>query len=60
MRHSTLRDFWILMSSPDAAGLANHGLTVPLQVADTRYSVQQGATGPRQGNKSHLLSILTA
>jgi hypothetical protein len=27
-----LRDFWVLMSSPDAVGLANHGLTVPLQV----------------------------
>jgi hypothetical protein len=38
------------MSSPDAAGLANHGLTVPLQVADTRYSVRQGTADPRQGN----------
>jgi hypothetical protein len=38
------------MSSPDAAGLANHGLTVPLQVADTRYSVRQGTPDPRQGN----------
>src|SRR5258708_20432885 len=37
------------------AGLANHGLTVPLQVADTEDSVRQGTTGPRQGNKSHLL-----
>jgi len=38
-----------------AAGLANHGLTVPLQVADSKQSVRQGTTGPRQGNKSHLL-----
>ena len=30
-------------------------LTVPLQVADTGNSVRQGTTGPRQGNKSHLL-----
>ena len=43
------------MSSPDAAGLANHDLTVPLQVADTSGSVRQGTTGPRQGNKSNLL-----
>jgi hypothetical protein len=43
------------MSSLDAAGLANHDLTVPLQVADTSDSVRQGTTGPRQGNKSHLL-----
>lgn len=42
-------------SRPTAAGLTNHGLTVPLQVADTSDSVQQGTTGPRQGNKSHLL-----
>jgi hypothetical protein len=41
----------------DAAGLADHDLTVPLQVADTRYSVRQGTTGPRQGNKSYLLLI---
>jgi hypothetical protein len=38
-----------------AAGLANHGLTLPLQVSDTKHSVRQGATDPRQGNKSHLL-----
>jgi hypothetical protein len=29
---------------------ANYGLTVPLQVADTRYSVRQGTPGLRQGN----------
>jgi hypothetical protein len=38
------------MSSPDAAGLANYGLTVPLQVADTSNSVRQGTPDPRQGN----------
>ena len=42
---------------PGCGWLANLGLTVPLQVADTRYSVRQGTTGPRQGNKSHLLLI---
>jgi hypothetical protein len=40
---------------PERLVLANHGLTVPLQVADTSDSVRQGTTGPRQGNKSHLL-----
>jgi hypothetical protein len=35
----------------DAADLANHGLPVPLQVADASDGVRQGATGPRQGNK---------
>src|ERR1700739_3880707 len=49
----------VLMSWPDAVGLANHGLTVALQVADTGHSVRQGTTGPRQGNKSHLLLIQT-
>src|SRR5215831_14773084 len=43
------------MSPQDAAGRASHGLTVLLQVADTSDSVRQGTTGPRQGNKSHLL-----
>jgi len=38
------------MSPLDAAGLASRGLTVPLQVADTRYSVRQGTPDPRQGN----------
>ena len=46
---------WVLMTSADAAGLTNHDLTVPLQVADTSDSVRQGTTGPRQGKKSHLL-----
>lgn len=32
------------------SGLANHGLTVPLQVADTSNSVRQGTSDPRQGN----------
>ena len=38
---------------PDAAvklRLSNYGLTVPLQVADTRNSVRQGTPDPRQGN----------
>jgi len=45
-----LATFGVLMSSPDAAGLANLGLTVPLQVADTKFSVRQGTPDPRQGN----------
>ena len=37
------------MSKPDVAGLANHGLTVPLQVADTRCSVRQGTPDRGKG-----------
>src|SRR2546421_618911 len=49
----------LFLASPsplsETAGLANPGLTVPWQVADTSGSVRQGTTDPRQGNKSHLL-----
>jgi len=37
-------------SLSETAGLANPGLTVPWQVADTTDSVPQGTTDPRQGN----------
>jgi hypothetical protein len=30
-------------------------LTPLVKLADTRVSVRQGTTGPRQGNNSHLL-----
>jgi hypothetical protein len=33
--------FGVLMSSPEAAGLASHDLTVPLQVADASDSVHR-------------------
>jgi hypothetical protein len=37
-------------SLSETAGLANPGLTVPWQVADTTDSVRQGTTDPRHGN----------
>ncbi len=38
------------MSTPDATGMANDGLTMPFHVANTKYSVLQGTPDPRQGN----------
>jgi hypothetical protein len=37
-------------SLSETAGLANPGLTVPWQVADTTDSVRQDTADPRQGN----------